>query len=55
MKIIINRQSEFGTLNGVITKNSQLHSLVNKGLKNGTAKKLIDNEETLMYEIETFN
>jgi len=55
MKIIINRQSEFGTLNGVITKNCELQSLVTKGLKNGTARKIIDNEQTLMYKIEPYN
>ena len=51
MKAIINRKEIFGTLNGVITKNSEITSLVNKHLKQGTAKKLVDNDETLMYEL----
>jgi hypothetical protein len=51
-KAIINRNKTFGTLNGVITKNSEIMSLVNKRMKQGTAKKLVDNDETLMYELE---
>jgi hypothetical protein len=51
MKAIINRNSKFGTLNGVITENSKIQAEINKGLKNGTAKKLVDTDETLMYEI----
>jgi len=50
-KAIINRNETFGTLNGVITKNSEILSLVNKHIKQGTAKKLVDNDETLMYEL----
>jgi hypothetical protein len=49
MKAIINRNSNFGTLNGVITENSKIQSEINKGLKNGTAKKLVDTDSTLMY------
>jgi hypothetical protein len=51
MKAIINRQSSFGTLNGVITKNEEIRKVVNQNLKQGTAKLLIDTEETLMYEL----
>ena len=51
MKAIINNKSTFGTLNGVITKNSEIRTVVNQHLKAGTAKKLIDTEETLMYEL----
>ena len=51
MKAIINRNGTFGTLNGVITENSKIQSEINKGLKSGTAKKLIDTDETLMYEL----
>lgn len=52
MKAIINRNQNFGTLDGVITKNSEIQKIVNLHLKAGTAKKLIDTEETLMYELE---
>ena len=51
MKAIINRNSNFGTLNKVITKNSEIIKLINEGLKNGTAKKIIDTDDTLMYEL----
>ena len=51
MKAIINRNETFGTLNGVITKNSEIMTLVNKHIKQGTAKKLVDTDETLMYEL----
>jgi hypothetical protein len=49
MKAIINRQQNFGTLNGVITKNEEIKKVVNQHLKQGTAKLVIDTEETLMY------
>jgi hypothetical protein len=49
MKAIINRQQNFGTLNGVITKNEEIRKVVNQHLKQGTAKLVIDTEETLMY------
>lgn len=48
---IINRNKKFGTLNGVIKLNSEINSLIFKALKAGTAKKLIDTDETLMYEL----
>jgi len=51
MKAIINLGKEFGTLNGVWTKNSEIKKIVNSKLKEGKAKLIIDNEETLMYEI----
>ena len=51
MNAIINRTANFGTLNGVITKNDQIQSEVNKAIKEGRAKLLIDTDETLMYEI----
>lgn len=50
-KAIINRTSNFGTLNGVITKNEEIRKVVNQHLKQGTAKLLIDTEEILMYEL----
>jgi hypothetical protein len=51
MKAIINRQQTFGTLNGVITKNDEIRKVVSQHLKQGTAKLLVDTEETLMYEL----
>lgn len=51
MKAIINRTQTFGTLNGVITKNEEIRKVVNQHLKQGTAKLLVDTEETLMYEL----
>jgi len=51
MKAIINREQNFGTLNGVITKNDEIRKAVNQHLKQGTAKLLVDTEETLMYEL----
>jgi hypothetical protein len=55
MKAIINRELTHGTLNGVITPNTEIRKVVNQHLKNGTAKCLIDTEETLMYELSTSN
>jgi hypothetical protein len=51
MKAIINRTQTFGTLNGVIAKNEEIRSVINHHLKQGTAKLLVDTEETLMYEL----
>jgi hypothetical protein len=52
MKAIINRTMTFGTLDGVITKNDQIRRVVNRHLKYGCAKLLVDTEETLMYELK---
>ena len=49
--VIINRNTTYGTLNGVIEKNEKLRSLIFKSLKQGKAKLIIDNEETLMYNL----
>ena len=49
---IINRKSQFGIINGVIMKNSEIYKIVIAALKNGNAKLLVDNEETLMYNIK---
>lgn len=51
MKAILNKDGNFGTLNGVITKNSEIQTVINQHLKAGTAKKLVDTETTLMYEL----
>jgi hypothetical protein len=51
MKAIINRKAEYGTLNGVITKNSEIMTHIYAHLKAGTARKIIDSEDTLMYEL----
>lgn len=49
--VIINRDGNFGMLGEVITKNSEIQTLINQHLKVGTAKKLVDTETTLMYEL----
>ncbi len=51
MIAIINRNSTFGTLNGVITKNEEIRKIINENLKKGEAKLLTDTEDTLMYKI----
>jgi hypothetical protein len=51
MKAIVNIGQTFGTLNGVITKNEEIRKVINQHLKQGTAKLLVDTEETLMYEL----
>jgi hypothetical protein len=52
MKAIINNGQKFGTLNGALTLNSEIRKVVFKALKENRATKLIDTDETLMYEIE---
>lgn len=51
MKAIINREQNLGTLNGVITKNDEIRKVINQHLKQGSAKLLVDTDETLMYEL----
>lgn len=51
MTAIINRKMTFGTLDGVITKNDEIRKVVNDHLKLGTAKKIVETEETLMYKL----
>ena len=51
MKAILNKDGNFGTLNGVIVKNSEIQTVINQHLKAGTAKMLIDTDATLMYEL----
>lgn len=52
MKAIINNGQKFGTLNGVITLNYEIKKVVFSKLKENKATKLIDTDETLMYEIK---
>jgi hypothetical protein len=49
MKAIINRGSKFGYLDGKFLKNEKVHDAIYIHLKKGTAKKIIDTENTLMY------
>lgn len=49
MRAIINRTVNYGTLNGVITKNEEIRKVINQSLKQGNAKLIIDTDETLMY------
>ena len=41
----------YGTLDGIAISNSELFKLIAKHLKQGTAKKLVDTQYTLMYEL----
>lgn len=50
-KVIINKNSNFGTIDGVIMCYFELKKIVNASLKQGKAKKIVDNYETLMYEL----
>lgn len=51
-KIIINREAQHGTIDREVKSNRILLSLVNKALKRGHAKLIVDNETVLMYEIQ---
>lgn len=51
MKAIINKGENFGTLDGVIKSNYEIRTLINHHLKAGTAKKIVDTENTLMYDL----
>ena len=49
MKAIVNRNAKFGYLDGKFVKNEEVRSAIYSHLKQGTAKKVIDTETTLMY------
>lgn len=51
MKAIINVGETFGTLNGVLTLNSEIRKIIASKLKEGKAKLLIDTDDTLMYKL----
>lgn len=51
MIVIINRGAEFSTVNGQAVKTREALSTVNKALKNGAAKLLLDTDSTLMYRL----
>lgn len=50
---IINRKLEFGTLNGVPMENSKILKIIIDAIKKNAAQLLIDNEDTLMYNLKT--
>lgn len=52
MKAIITNGEKFGTLNDVITLNSEIRKIVIAKLKEGKAIKLVDTEKILMYELQ---
>lgn len=52
MEAIINRKMGFGTIGGVIKPNKEILAIVLKNIKSGTAKLLIDTDDTLMYRLE---
>tara|TARA_R100000027_G_scaffold55112_1_gene44269 strand:+ start:2549 stop:2734 length:186 start_codon:yes stop_codon:yes gene_type:complete len=51
MKAVINKNKNFGTLDGVITENKSIRKMIYTHLKSGTAKLIVDNDETLMYNL----
>ena len=48
---VVNRGSKYGLLDGVITDNKDILTLIILHIKNGTAKKIVDNDNTLMYQL----
>jgi hypothetical protein len=53
IKVIVNRKENISTIDNVYVNTSDAMKLIIKSLKNATAKKVIDNDETLMYIIES--
>lgn len=51
MKAIINIGEKLGSIDGVICDNAKIRTIINNALKLGLAKKIIDSETTLMYNI----
>jgi hypothetical protein len=49
--LVINRGEQFGSLNRATIETSRLYEILHKKLKENKAKKVIDNETTLMYHI----
>ena len=49
MKAIVNRDSKFGWLDGKFVKNEEVRDAIYSHVKQGTAKKVIDTDTTLMY------
>ena len=49
MKAIVNRNAKFGWLDGKFVKNDEVRNAIHSHLKQGTAKKVIDTDTTLMY------
>ena len=49
MKAIVNRDSKFGWLDGKFVKNEEVRNAIYSHIKQGTAKKVIDTDTTLMY------
>ena len=49
MKAIVNRDAKIGSIDGRFVKNEEVRDLIYKHLKQGTAKKIIDTDTTLMY------
>ncbi len=52
-RAIINRKLKFGTLNGVIMENSKILKIIIDAIKKNAAQLIIDNDETLMYNLKT--
>jgi hypothetical protein len=52
-KAIINRNLQFGTLDGVIMENSKILKIIIDAIKKNAAQLVIDTNETLMYNLQT--
>jgi len=48
---IVNRGQKFGMLFGVITKNEEIHNVIQKAIKEKRAQKIVDTKYTLSYKI----
>lgn len=53
-KAIINRNLQFGTLDGVIMENSKILKIIIDAIKKNAAELIIDTNETLMYNLNQF-
>ena len=51
VRVIMDKNSGYGTINNVVTPNNECISLVIKFLKKGNAKLIIDTNDTIMYHI----
>lgn len=51
MKAILTLGEQFGTIDGKVTENQQIRSLIIEHLKKGTAKLLVDTDAVLMYQL----
>lgn len=55
IKVIVNRNQSVSVIGKAYVTTSKANLFILKALKNNAAKKLIDTEDTLMYEITINN